>query len=308
MKKTTTIILVLFALAIVGLIVFLCMQSQQDSNKARAEVYRHAPWNATVSFQRQLDIVDAVHKKWYGDRIDILNTEYGKEVVCDWFYYKSYVASIDATYLDVLEQFLADSMHNATVNGFKGDYWASVVAFELLVEAVNANDDTSKITDLCLPYAPDIKRMIHLELQNFRKIAVLENLLDSEGKLDNTKMQTTFLIFRNLWVRASEHKLPHRAIYPIEEELAMYRWQVEVSQMAFDKKLEKLERMNDLFPNYYDARYAAAMLNVENGDAATGCNLLKILYQETTEDETDKRELYAGAVQFIKDNYPNACD
>jgi len=308
MTKKKAIMLVLLCIANVVLIIFLCLQAQKDSDDARTSVYRQAPWHATYSLQHQLDIVDAVHKKWFGDRIDVLSTEYGKKVVCDWFSYKSYIASVDATFEEVLEQFLADSMHNATVNGFKGDYWASVAAFEMLVDAVNANDDISKITDMCLPYAPDIKRILPLELTNFKKLATLENLLDANGKVDKSKLQTTFLIYRSLWVRASEQKLPHRAIYPVEEELAMYRWQVEVSQMSIDKKLEKLEQMDSLFPEMYDAKYAAAMLNVEYGDPAYGCKLIKTLYFETPEEDKTKRELYGGAYKFINESYPKACD
>ena len=301
--------MIVVGLMIIALIVILTLTSKDEAPQS-VQCHAEPPaqtqaWTMFESFDKQLEIVERVHKAWFGEPVDIMNTKYGKYVICDWFMYKSYVASNDDSYKSSLEKFNADSMDLVGTEGIRGNFWASVTAFDMFVGAMNDENKKNKIYDTCRDITPELEKFFPNEIASFLKLAQLENLLDQNGNLLDDKKLIAKLLYRNLWVKASELQYPHRALLSPEEEMAMFRWQVELSHMTPDAKQAKIEQMRVAFPNHYDYDYALAMILFQSGNAAAACEKLRSVRSADAQDVNKAR--YDAALAALHDADPVNC-
>lgn len=303
--------MILLGLMIIALIVLLTLTSKDEVPQA-TQSFAEQPaqiqtqlWTMFEPFDKQLDLVERVHKAWFGDPIDIMNTKYGKYVICDWFMYKAYVASNNDSYKSTLEKFNADSMDLVGTEGIRGNFWASVTAFDMFMDALTDETKKNKIYDTCRDVTPELERFFPNEIASFIKLAGLETLLDQNGKLLADKKRIAKLLYRNLWVKASELQYPHRTLISPEEEIAMFRWQVELSHMTPEAKQAKIDQMRTAFPKSYDYDYASAMILFQAGNTAPACEKLRSLQGAATDDA--KKAQYAAALVALHNADPTNC-
>lgn len=271
----------------------------------------HSNKNAiTVGFDPldgQLALTQRVYDSWFGERIDIMNDPRGKRVVCGWFMYKAYAESKSNNVQDALEQFNEDSMGLAVAYKVRSDYWASAVAWETFKQAAFDENRRQELYNTCMDVTPELPKYFMNEVNAFKMLAKNENLLDAQGNFDPTKDRIAFLLYRHLWLTASELQFPRKAIEPPEEAMTMFRWQIEVSNMPLAAKLDKLSETKKNYPHAYDYDYAEAYLLVLNGRYAEACNKLKPLIQTDGVVDAYRQNLYQETIKQIQKADASAC-
>ncbi len=264
-------------------------------------------WTGFEPLDSQLAVVDMSYAKWFKDRIDVMSIPAGQRVVCDWLMYKSYAVTQHTNMGDALEKFIGNDMDFAVDQGVRADYWASVAAWEEFLKAYQDENARKKLFEICKDEAPDLETQFNNEIISFKQFATNEELLDEAGHLKPDKAKLALLLHRYVWIKASQQQFPVNAIQTPEEAMAMFRWQVEASHMAADKKIEKLHETKTSHPGAYDYTYAEAVIDIQNGDYAAACLLLSPIATGDGMVDPYQQNLYRRAMKAIKALDANAC-
>ena len=254
----------------------------------------------------QIALLERVYPVWFGARIDIAAQEAGMLTLCDWLEYKSLVAHQTEGWEESQQVFLDNEMTLVTRTNIHADYWASVVAFEWLESLYNG--DTNVQDDIiarCSPYTPALKDHLADEVELFRGIAQKEGWLDNSGKIAASKRDFVRLMHRYQWVMVTSNHFPYDRICPPEEMIAIFRYLVEVSDMALDKKLAHIDEMRRELPESYDYDFAEAVLYSKSGDTASACAILKNAVSNM-HDESQKKK-YHQAINTLSQADSAAC-
>ena len=255
----------------------------------------------------QLALMDRVYQKWFGDRIEVMQDTRGKRVVCDWFMYKAYSESKSANANEALEAFNEDSMGFAVAFKVRSDYWASVVAWEEFKKAAYDENARQELYNTCQDVTPDLPKYFMNEVNAFKMLAKNEELLDPQGNLDPAKDKLAFLLYRHVWLKASELQFPRKAIEPPEEAVTVFRWQIEVAHMPLSAKQARIANMRSNYPHAYDYDYAEAYLSALDGNYGVACDKLKSLIQTDGIVDAQKQEVYRATLNEIHQADPKAC-
>ena len=224
----------------------------------------------------QIALLERVYPAWFGEKIDIMSQEIGVETVCDWVQYKSLVAKRSPGWEESHEVFLGNEMTLVTQNNIHADYWASIAAFDFLEPLYNGdNTYQSQVIAKCEKYTPNLKAHLDDEIQLFRQIAQKEGWLDNDNKIAASKRNIVRLMHRYQWISVTANQFPIDRIFPPEEMLAAFRYQIEQSAMPMDNKITHIHEMQNELPGSYDYDFAEAILYANAGDTAKACAILK---------------------------------
>jgi len=256
----------------------------------------------------QLALLERVYPVWFGPRMDVLEDEGGVRVVCDWFVLQSLVSSPKEGWAEALETFHANSMDYAVSRGVGTNYWAGEAAFELLEAMLRGEEGRQRVLDLCAAYAPALSAKIDNHVAAFRALGEAEALLDASGALRADKRDIARLLHRHLWVEISRGQFPIERIQPPEERMAMFRWQIEVSQMSLDRKLAQLRRFEAVAPHGYDYAYAAAALWYNQGEYGQACRAINLALKDVSVLDERTVRMYRDVIATIKQADALACE
>ncbi|MCL2326456.1 MAG: hypothetical protein FWC40_08200 [Proteobacteria bacterium] len=290
---------IMLGLGIVIVIVFVWLAiSGRDSSKSSLHF---EPLDA------QLALLERVYPVWFGPPVDVLEDEGGVRVVCDWFVLQSLASSPGEGWTEALEAFHANSMDYAVSRGVGTNYWAGEAAFALLEAMLKGDGGRQRVLDLCAAHAPALSAKIDNNVAAFRALGEAEALLDASGALRADKRSIARLLHRHIWVEISRGQFPIERIQPPEERMAMFRWQVEVSQMPLDRKLAQLRRFEAAAPHGYDYAYAAAVLWYNRGEYAHACHAINSALNDVSVLDERTVQMYRNVIAKIKQADASAC-
>lgn len=256
----------------------------------------------------QLSLLDRVYPEWFGPEIDILAQDQGKQVTCDWYRYKGLAASSPENASEAAEQFNANAMDLITATSIGASYWASELVFNELTDIYLGNAETRrKVVERCIADNPDIDKHLSADTDAFYRFADSEALLDNSHVLSTNSRKLLHLIHRHLWNGVSSAQFPLTRIEPPEEALAFLRWQIERSQMPFERKLQKLNKAEQFAVIPYDYDFARTVLYIQNGLFTDACDMLKNAYQKTDPQNTFRRKRYHNAINELARSHGIAC-
>ena len=254
----------------------------------------------------QIALLERVYSVWFGARIDIPAQDAGMLTLCDWLDYKSRVARQSEGWEESQQIFLDNEMTLVTRTNINADYWASVFAYEWLEKLYNGEPGVqSDIIARCAQYTPELNAHLDDEIQSFRGIAQKEGWLDNNGRIAPSKRELVRLMHRYQWVMVTSNHFPYDRICPPEEMIAIFRYLVEVSDMALDKKLAHIDEMRRELPESYDYDFAEAVLYSKSGDSAGACAILKNALPNM-HDEAQKKK-YHQAIKALSQANSEAC-
>lgn len=298
--NTSKRIMIIIGLVIVALVVVFSVYDGWYS-KTHAAVVGFDPLDG------QIALMDRVYQTWFGERIDVMQDTHGKHVVCSWLMYKAYAESKSDQASEALKLFHENSMEFAVAFQVRSDYWASVVSWELFKQAAFDENARQELYNTCQPITPDLPKYFMNEVEAFKTLAKAEGLLDAQGHLEASKDRLAFILYRHIWIKASELLFPRRAIEPPEEAMTMFRWQIEVSHLPLEDKLAQLHKIQAKQPLAYDYDYAEAYLKFLDGDAAGACQKLKSMLQSDGIVDIYKQNQYHATLKKIQQAHPTAC-
>jgi hypothetical protein len=197
-------------------------------------------------------------------------------------------------------------MSLVTRTNINADYWTSAAAFEWLEPLYNGNAEQQKeILAKCETYTPNLKDHLNDEIQQFRQIAQKEGWLDNSGKIASSKRDIVRLMHRYQWISVTANQFPIDRIFPPEERLAIFRYQIEISNMSMDNKIAHITNMRNELPGSYDYDFAEAKLYSDSGDIAKACSILKNALPNM-HDEIQKKK-YNEALRALSQANSAAC-
>ena len=254
----------------------------------------------------QIALLARVYPVWFGEKIDIQSQESGIETLCDWIQYKALVAQKSEGWEESQQVFLDNEMSLVTQTNIHSDYWASIAAFEWLESIYNGDtSQKSEILAKCEKYTPNLKDHLDNEIQLFQQIAQKEGWLDANGKIAGSKRDIVRLMHRYQWISVTANQFPIDRIFPPEEKLAVFRYQIEISAMPIDNKIAHINIMRNELPGSYDYDFAEATLYSRVGDTAKACAVLKNALPNM-HDENQKKK-YNEALRSLSQANSAAC-
>ena len=267
------------------------------------------------SLKGQMKLVDRAYAKWFGAPVDVLSSETGVRVVCDYLAYAGASANDpdlgivpNEDWEDLRDKFNADEMDYVVETTIQSDYWASLATFDYLEAYYNDNEVLkAEIEYACAAEFPNLGEDMKREVAVFRRFGQNEGLLDSQNHILPDKRNLVKLLHRYRWVDVAGNQLPSNRLMPPEERLAFYRWQIEMSVKPFMLKIHKLDEIKQQYAYDYDYEYAKAVLYFQEGLGVDACRVLKgALEAESAISYRSNR--YRGAMRTIDHTYPGACD
>ena len=181
------------------------------------------------------------------------------------------------------------------------------MAWEEFKKAAYNENARQELYNTCQEITPDLPKYFMNEVNAFKMLAKNEELLDPQGNLDPAKDKLAFILYRHVWLKASELQFPRKAIEPPEEAMTVFRWQIEVSHMPQASKLQRIASMKNNYPRDYDYDYAEAYLLALDGNYGTACDKLKSMIQTDGISDANKQELYRSTLNEIHKTDPKAC-
>ena len=260
------------------------------------------------SLDGQFALLERVYPQWFGERIDVMADPAGQRVVCDYLSYKGMMTAQAEGWEDRMEQFNADEMDYVVGGSIQADYWLSLAVYDYL-EAFYHGDEAkqSEIASICSEVDPDLRQHLASEVASFKEIAQAEGFLDPAGKILPEKRKLVILLHRYQWVGVSGNQLPNARIQPPEEKLAVFRWQIEQSQMPLEKKLNRLARFQSMYPKEYDFDYGRAVLFSNNGMLREACEALNNGLSNVSEEDAFRKGRYTQGIKQISAQNSGAC-
>lgn len=261
----------------------------------------------------QLSLLDKTHKTWFGDKM-VLDGENAKRTMCDWFYYKSVVASPNADTIDfdkkienAKKQLEADLNGLITEYNFSAIYWIAEEAFDMLAGLYqNLPNSKQNIISLCEDYTPELAASIDDEINAFKQIDVEEHLSGSDNRFTPRSIEIARLLHRHLWFAAVSEFYSASSFESPEERVTFLRWQIECSSMPVQNKIEKLERLESTNINY-DIPFAKAVLFAQNQRPDLACQTLKTAIETNALNNDFRKNRYINSLNEIRQAHSVAC-
>ena len=297
MNTSKRIMIIIGILLIVGFVTMMIIDSRTAPNALEFE-----------PLEPQLSLLDRVYPEWFGDKIDILSLEQGKQVTCDWYRYKGLAALNDTSLNEAAEQFNANSMDLVAATSIGASYWTSELVFDELT-AIYQGDKAVRdaVISRCVEDNPDIDKHLAADTDAFYSFAGPEGLVDDKHAISADARRYLRLIHRHLWNGVSSEQFLITRLEPPEEALAFLRWQIEKSQMPFERKLQKINKSEEYAFIQYDYNFARAVLYVQNGLLEDACTILKHAYEITDSQNTFRRNRYQNAIKELARSHSIAC-
>ena len=263
---------------------------------------------AFESMEGQFALLDRVYPEWFGQPMDVMSSESGRRVICDWVHYRALASGDMKGWEDSTEQFNADAMDYVMENSIHADYWASIRAFEVMVPIYNGDvAKRAELVEMCKEVSPELDKQLDVEITAFKEIAQKEGFLDEQGKLKPEKLPYAQLLHRKLWVAVASRQFPRYRIEPPEERIAFFRWQIEQSSMSYEQKLQRIAEFRLMEPKGYDYDFATAVILNADGRFVEACGVLTESLNEISQEEVFRAARYKGAIEMIKQAHPQAC-
>ena len=261
----------------------------------------------------QFALLDKAHEAWFGQPTDP-NDISAIPTICDWISYKARVAIEDTN--DANEQAIRDAKGQLEADlagliantSFSAIYWISEQAFQTLAPLYESKPEARQhIIDICQSHVPDIASIIDAEINAFDQIDRREHLRGNDGSFSPQSRKIAALLHRHLWFAVvAEFYTASRFDSP-EEQTAFLRWQIELSSLPLQNKIEKIEQLQySGLP--YDFPFAKAVLYSKAGQFDIACKTLNDALTSDSNDLTDFRKArYQKSFDEIRKAHPSAC-
>lgn len=264
----------------------------------------------------QFALLDRAHEQWFGQTVDV-NDEVGVRVRCEWYLYKSLAAQSESDPENAMyteqwqknrQQLEADIQDFVAMKSLSGVYWASEAAFDDLVAVYEGDETRSQaVVDMCKDVTPTLEQVLSKEVEAFKQIAMQESWLDqSTGKLIPESRKIASLLHRKMWFETVGAVLPLSLLASPEEQMTVFRWQVEQSAMPLHSKLAKLQQFEAIDVNY-DFDYARAVLLERDGMPHEACLALKSGQNKEQNTNEFRAKRYRDGLEQLQKKYPDAC-
>ena len=262
MNTCKRVMIVIGILIILGTILIVILSPKKD-------VMKFDP------IEPQLSLLERAHASWFGTNPN-LDTDDARALKCEWYQYKALISQRSPEWQSSVEPFLTDALAMASENGFPALYWIGEEAFDELKPYYEGDDAQGKaIRERCAdftPLTPDLR--LDDDRADFIELAKQEDLLDAQGKIRPEKLPIAKLLHRHLWITLLSSSVPRAQLESPEERTTFLRWQVELSSLPVERKLQKLEQFRNT-DVAYDIDFAKAILMLQNGQPQDACQALR---------------------------------
>lgn len=182
--------------------------------------------------------------------------------VCNWVMYDVASGLGDLEQAQAWHDKLVANTHDVVaMDGVRAHFWLGESVFSYFLKCYR--EKTKECTDVL----NQCEVLLGLEHEGERKpggafseFAMGEGMLDAQGEILQTKAELVHLLFRYLWVQATQELLVRESVFLPQEQGAIIRWQLEQSLLGVDKKLKLLEKYRTQYPGLYDYDYAQAVI------------------------------------------------
>lgn len=256
----------------------------------------------------QFALLDKVYPEWFKTPYEAKHEAKAQEVVCNWFQYKGAAAFQTSDADESKEKFKANLMDFVMDTTISSVYYLGERAFEDLYAFYDGvPGKREEIEEKCREYSPEIGKYLKADISSFREIAQYEGLMDSRGKMIPSKKRIVHLLHRHLWNETVSEQFPIMRIEPPEERMAFFRWQIEQSQMPYERKMMKLDLFEQLEPMEYDFNFARAVLNYNEESYVDACAALHVGLEQTDPKDTFHTKRYQSALEQILRDHSGFC-
>ncbi len=256
----------------------------------------------------QFALLDKVYPEWFKNLYEEKHEAKAQEVVCNWFQYKGAAALQMSDADEHKEKFKANLMDFVMDTTISSVYYVGERAFEDLYAVYDGvPGKREEIEGKCREYSAEIGKYLDADYSSFSEIAQYEGLRTSNGKMDPAKKRIVHLLHRHLWNETVSEQFPIMRIEPPEERMAFFRWQIEQSQMPYERKMQKLDLFQQIEPTEYDFDFARAVLNYQIESYVDACAALHVGLEHTDPKDSFHTQRYQSALQQISRDHSGFC-